>query len=170
LSSIGEPSSNNKQKPNKHQTKNITVQTNKQQICVFNMASASDGVTRVRECVMRIAKPNGFAEVEMSLEKEIARNLHKLTGANARQVENANDETSSSDLGTLLRWVAETSTHEVEVLINELHGLRKTLVSDGIRIQSDIERYAELSQGVMQLAAIISDSVKQIPGSPSIST
>jgi hypothetical protein len=42
-------------------------------------------------------------------------------------------------------------------------------MSDGDRIQSDIERYAELSQGVMQLAAIISDSVKKIPGAPSIS-
>jgi hypothetical protein len=76
-----------------------------------------------------------------------------------RHIENGNDETSSSDLGTLLRRVAEASTHEVELLIDELHGLRKKLQSDGDRIQSDIERYAELSQGVMQLAAIISDGV-----------
>jgi hypothetical protein len=120
---------------------------------------------------MRTAKPNGSAEIERSLEKDIAGNIRELTRANAvfPQVKNATDETSSSDLGTLLRQVAETSTHEVEVLINELHGLRQTLVSDGHRIQSDIERYAELSQGVMQLAAIISDSVKEIPGAPSIS-
>jgi hypothetical protein len=119
---------------------------------------------------MRTSKSNG-AEIERSLEKDIAKNIHELTRANTvfSQVENANDETSSSDLGTLLRRVAETSTHEVEVLINELHGLRKTLMSDGHRIQCDIERYAELSQGVMQLAAIISDSVKEIPGASSIS-
>jgi hypothetical protein len=86
-----------------------------------------------------------------------------------RHIENGNDETSSSDLGTLLRRVAEASTHEVELLIDELHGLRKKLQSDGDRIQSDIERYAELSQGVMQLAAIISDGVKKIPGALSIS-
>jgi hypothetical protein len=65
--------------------------------------------------------------------------------------------------------VAEASIHEVEVLIHELHGLRKKLQSDGDRIQSDIEGYAELSQGVMQLTAIIADSVKKIPGAPSIS-
>jgi hypothetical protein len=116
---------------------------------------------------MRNSKSNGVAEIERSLQKDTAKNIHELTRANTHQVENANDETSSSDLGTLLRRVAETSTHEVEVLINELHGLRRTLVSDGNRIQSDIERYAELSQGVMQLAAIISDSVKEIPGASS---
>jgi hypothetical protein len=120
---------------------------------------------------MRSSKSNGVAEIERPLEKDIAKNIHELTSANAvfPQVGNANDETSSSDLGALLRQVAETSTHEVEVLINELHGLRKTLVSDGHRIQCDIERYAELSQAVMQLAAIVSDSVKEIPGAPRIS-
>ena len=45
---------------------------------------------------------------------------------------------------------------------------RKKLESDADRIQNDIARYAELSQGTMQLAAIISDTVKQIPGAPSI--
>ena len=119
---------------------------------------------------MRTAKPNGSTEIDSSLEKDIGRNVHELTRANAalRQVENGNDETSASDLGTLLRRVTEASTHEVETLIDELHGLRKKLKSDGDRIQNDIARYAELSQGAMQLAAIISDSVKKIPGAPSI--
>jgi hypothetical protein len=42
--------------------------------------------------------------------------------------------------------------------------LRNRLEIDGNRIQNDIMRYAELSQGVMQLTAIISDNVKQLPG------
>ena len=120
---------------------------------------------------MRTAKPNGSAEIERSLEKDIASNIHELNRANTafRQVENGTDEMSASELGTLLRRVAEASTHEVEVLINELQGLRKKLQRDGARIQSDIERYTELSQGTMQLAAIISDSVKKLPIAPSIS-
>ena len=120
---------------------------------------------------MRSAKPNGSAEIERSLEKDIAKNIYELSRANTgfSQTENGNDETSATDLGTLLRRVAEASTREVEALISELHGLRKTLVSDGNRIQSDIEKYAELSHGVMQLTAIISDSVKKIPGVPNIS-
>jgi len=135
------------------------------------MASASDGVIKGKECVMRTAKPNGFAEMEMSLEKDIAKNIHELNRANTafRQVENVDGQASAGDLGTLLRRVAEASTREIEVLIEELHGLRKKLQSEGSRIQSDIERYAELSQGVMQLTAIISDNVKRIPSAPSIS-
>jgi hypothetical protein len=119
---------------------------------------------------MKSAKPNG-SEMERSLEKDIASNVQELSRANTafRQVENGNRETSASDLGALLRRVAEASIHEVEVLIDELHGLRNKLQRDGDRIQSDIEGYAELSQGVIQLTAIIADSVKKIPGAPSIS-
>ena len=121
---------------------------------------------------MRTAKPNGSAEIDSSLERDIGRNVHELSRANAafRQVGNGNGETSASDLGTLLRRVAEASTREVEALIDELDGLRKKLESDGDRIQRDVERYAELSQAVMQLAAIISDNVKKIPTAPSISS
>jgi hypothetical protein len=117
---------------------------------------------------MRTAKPNGSIEIE--IESDIARNVHELTRANAafRQVEDGNADMSADNLHTLLRRVTEASTHKVETLIDELHGLRKKLLSDGDRIQNDIARYAELSQGAMQLAAIISDSVKKIPGAPSI--
>jgi hypothetical protein len=106
---------------------------------------------------------NGSTEIDGSLERDIARNVNTAF----RQVENGSDETSFSDLGTLLHRVAEASTREVEVLIDHLHGLLNKLQGDGDRIQSDIERYAELNQGVTQLAAIISDSVNKIPGAPS---
>jgi hypothetical protein len=36
------------------------------------------------------------------------------------------------------------------------------------RIQSDIARYAELSQGVMQLTIIISNNVKRLPSATGI--
>jgi leucyl-tRNA synthetase len=116
---------------------------------------------------MRTAKLNGTIEIDRSSEKDIARNVHEMTRVYTafRQVENNNDETSSSDLGTLLRRVAEASTHEVETLIDELHRQRETLVSNGVRIQNDIARYAELNQGA--LAAIISDAVKKVPDAPS---
>jgi vacuolar-type H+-ATPase subunit D/Vma8 len=81
-----------------------------------------------------------------------------------RQVEDGNEEISADNLHTLLRRVTEASTQEVETLIDELHGLRKKLESDSDRIQNDIARYAELSRDAIQLAAIISDSVKKIPG------
>lgn len=45
----------------------------------------------------------------------------------------------------------------------ELEGLRKKLEADRDRIQSEIERHSELSQGVMQLTSVISDNVKKLP-------
>jgi hypothetical protein len=113
---------------------------------------------------MRAAKPNG------SIESDIARNVHERTPVNSafRQVEAGNEEMPADNLHTLLGRVTEASMREVETLINELHGLRETLVSDGVRIQNDIARYAELSQGAMQLATFISDGVKKIPGAPGI--
>ena len=52
---------------------------------------------------------------------------------------------------------------EIDNLISELQTLRRKLHTDGDRIQRDIAKYAELSQQVMQLTTIISDSVKKTP-------
>jgi hypothetical protein len=76
---------------------------------------------------------------------------------------------SFDNLHAFLGRAAEASTDKVETIINQLYGLRETLVSDGVRIQNDIARYAELNQGAVQLATIISDGVKKISGAPSIS-
>jgi hypothetical protein len=59
--------------------------------------------------------------------------------------------------------VTERSTREVDNLIDELQGLRKKLVTDRGRIQSEIARHSELSQCVMQLTSIISDNMKKLP-------
>jgi hypothetical protein len=114
---------------------------------------------------MRSTKSNGSAEIVESLEMEIGADIHELARKRAavRQAENGDGETSATDLGMLLRRVSEGSTREIESLIEELHGLRKKLETDGNRIQSDIVRYAELSQGVMRLTAIISDNVQRLP-------
>jgi hypothetical protein len=58
----------------------------------------------------------------------------------------------------------KVSMGEIESLIVELKTLHKKLQTDGDRIQRDIEEHAELSQQVMQLTKIISDSVKKLPG------
>jgi hypothetical protein len=53
---------------------------------------------------------------------------------------------------------------EIKSLIVELKTLHKKLQTDGDRIQRDIAEHAELSQQVMQLTNIISDSMKKLPG------
>ena len=104
-------------------------------------------------------------EIDESLEAGIGEAIHALkpSGAAFRRLENADDDMSGSNLATLFRRVTERSTREVETLIDELQGLRKKLEADRDRIQSEIERHSELSQGVTQLTAIISDNVKKLP-------
>ena len=80
------------------------------------------------------------------------------------QTENGDGERSPENLGTLLRQVSRASMGEIESLIVELKTLHKKLQIDGDRIQRDIAEHAELSQQVMQLTNIISDSVKKLPG------
>ena len=80
------------------------------------------------------------------------------------QTESSDGEMSGEYLGALLRQVSKNSIGEIDSLIVELKTLHKKLQTDGDRIQRDIAEHAELSQQVMQLTKIISDSVKKLPG------
>jgi len=73
-------------------------------------------------------------------------------------------DVNAEELAASLRRVSEAPTREIEKLINQLQRLRTQLENAGNRIQRDISQYAELSQQAMQLTAIISDSVKKLPG------
>ena len=81
-----------------------------------------------------------------------------------RQIESNDGEMSGEQLGNLLRQVSMASVGEVDGILSELQTLRRKLQTDGDRIQRDIAEHAELSQQVMQLTKIISDSVKKLPG------
>ena len=120
---------------------------------------------------MNIARPLGSAEIEKSIEVEVGRNIHELargSGAVFGQPEATDVEMSADNLTALLRRVSEVSTREIENLIGDLQSLRRKLHTDGNRIQRDIAEHAELSQQVMRLASIISESVKKLPAAPSI--
>ena len=71
-------------------------------------------------------------------------------------------EKSAGNLGELLNQVSKTSVGEVDGLIGELRQLRAKLAADGDRIKRDIREYEALSQQVIQLTKIISDSVATI--------
>jgi hypothetical protein len=119
---------------------------------------------------MNIGRPLGSAEIEKSSEVEVGGNIHELARGSSAvlcQPEATDVEISADNLTTLLRRVSEASTREIENLIGDLQSLRKKLHTDGNRIQRDIAEYAELSQQVMQLANIISESVKKLPATPS---
>jgi hypothetical protein len=88
------------------------------------------------------------------------------TSAAFRQGDTGNGEATASSLSALLRRVSGTSTREIDSLIGDLRDLREKLRTDGDRIHRDIVEYAALSQQVMQLSKIISESVKRLPDSP----
>ena len=124
-----------------------------------------DGIG-IGDANMNVVRPLGTAEIEKSLEVEIEGNIRELArGSNAvfRQGEGSDAETSTDNLGSLLRRVSDVSTREVDNLIGDLQSLRRKLSLDGNRIQREIAEYAELSQQVMQLTNIISESVKKLP-------
>jgi hypothetical protein len=113
---------------------------------------------------MSAVKQSEPGPTNKSLEMDIERNVHELSLAGAiRQTDNVSDEMAAANLALLGR-VSEVSTREIENLIGELRGLREKLKTDCDRINGDVAEYVALSQGVMQLTAIISDSVKESPG------
>ena len=80
-------------------------------------------------------------------------------GPASLQLAESNGEKSSGNLGDLLDQVSKNSVGEVDGLIGELRQLRAKLQADGDRIKRDIQEYETLSQQVMQLTKIISDSL-----------
>jgi len=120
-----------------------------------------DGIG-IGDANMNVVRPLGTAEIEKSLEVEIEGNIQELArGSNA--VFRQGEGSDADNLGSLLRRVSDVSTREVDNLIGDLQSLRRKLSLDGNRIQREIAEYAELSQQVMQLTNIISESVKKLP-------
>jgi vacuolar-type H+-ATPase subunit I/STV1 len=86
---------------------------------------------------------------------------------NFRQIEDS-DDTSVHSLDALLDRVLETSTVEIDHLIDQLQTLQRKLEGDGDRIQTDIANYAALSEQVMQVTKVVSESVQMLPEAPSV--
>jgi hypothetical protein len=112
---------------------------------------------------MNFARPLGSAEIEKSAEVEVGGDIQELPSGTRTAQARANDaEISVDNLTGLLRKVSERATREIE-MVGELKALRKKLDSDRDRIQRGIDQHAALSQQVMQLTNIISESVKKLP-------
>lgn len=115
---------------------------------------------------MNFAKPLGSPKGDKA---EANANIRELRDDPASfQAARDDGEITPGGLSTLLDRVAGTSTREIDNLITELQRLRKKLQTDGNRLQRDITEYAALSQSVMQLTKIVSDSVKKLPDPPDV--
>jgi hypothetical protein len=118
--------------------------------------------------IMNIARQLGSAKIDR-FAGDAEGNIRELRDSTApQQSENNHGEMSANDLAMLLGRVSGTSTREIDNLIGELQTLRKKLQTDSNRLQRDIADYASLSQSVMQLTKIVSDSVKKLPDAPDV--
>jgi hypothetical protein len=103
---------------------------------------------------------------DTSSEPEIEGNIRTLVwdSASARKAAEAEDvQMSPGDLTASLREVSRVSIEEVDRLISELQTLRRTLKTNGERIERDIAEYATLSSQASQITKIVIDGVKQLP-------
>jgi methyl-accepting chemotaxis protein len=71
-----------------------------------------------------------------------------------------NSEMQVGTLSDLLNQVSKNSTSEIDGLNGEFERLREKLRTDGERVRHEIEKYAELSQQVMQITKVISEGVE----------
>jgi hypothetical protein len=127
---------------------------------------------------MNFAKPLGSTSIGST--KIGSTKIDKIDGQAAENIQDLHDqaalhqaaignaEMTPTELSTLLGRVSGATTREIDDLIGDLQLLRRKLQADGNRIQRDITEYASLSQSVMQLTKIVSDSVKKLPDPPSV--
>ena len=116
--------------------------------------------------VQPVQSSGDLKSADLDIEENVRTLAHNSTAF--RQGDTPNGEATANSLSALLRRVSGSSTREIDALIGDLRDLREKLRSDGDRIHREIVEYAALSQQVMQLSKIISESVKRLPDSPGV--
>jgi hypothetical protein len=122
---------------------------------------------------MNFVRPRGSIGMEKSAELEVEGNIRELVrrDSSAFRQSESDSEVATTNLSALLRRVSGVSTSEIDNLIDELRTLREKLLADGNRVERDIVEYAALSQSVIQMTKIISESmtqVKKLPIAPTL--
>jgi hypothetical protein len=89
----------------------------------------------------------------------------QFEGPLRRAAESNEDQMPTENLSELLGRVSENSTSQIDDLVGDFGRLREKLRTDGERIQREVEEYRTLSQQVMQLTKVISDSMEKVRAS-----
>jgi hypothetical protein len=79
----------------------------------------------------------------------------------AKKARDASNE-PGSDYSSLISRISAQSVHEIDHLIDGLRGVREKLNRDGDRLHNEIAQHTALSQAVIQLTEIVSDSVASV--------
>jgi len=118
---------------------------------------------------MSMIRQRGSAGGERSAEADLEGNIHELVrrDSSAGRQTDGESEAATRNLADLLRRVSANSTGEIDALISELRLLREKLVADSQRLERDVVDYASLSQSVIEMTKIITDSMVQVKKLPS---
>jgi len=121
---------------------------------------------------MSMVRQRGSVGVEISAEAELEGKIHELVRRdNVVRQTDSESEFATRSLSDLLRRVSANSTSEIDNLINELRLLRDKLLADGNRVEHDIVEYTALSQSVIEMTKIITESMvraKKLPPAPTL--
>ena len=122
---------------------------------------------------MSIVKQRDSAAAERSGDVELEGKIHELVRRDGHAIRrgDGDSEVAAGNLGSLVRRVSVNSAGEIDNLIRELQLLRDKLVADGQRVEREIVEYAGLSQSVIDMTRIITDSmtqVKRVPSAPTL--
>jgi hypothetical protein len=122
---------------------------------------------------MSMVRQRGSVGMERSAEADLEGKIHELVRHNGNAVRqtDSTSEIATRNLSDLLRRVSAHSTGEIDNLISELRLLREKLLADGNRVERDIVEYAALSQSVIEMTKIITESmlqVKKLPAAPTL--
>ena len=102
---------------------------------------------------------NGSPNIGETSEVDFSETICDLTSA----MNAVHGEVEAADAGILVRRLSEAPRREIEDLIGKLETFLEKLETEGVRIQADIEEYAQLNQRATQLTTIVADSVQKLP-------
>jgi hypothetical protein len=106
------------------------------------------------------AQPISPSEFEGQFREVIRRDMPPV-----RKLQTEGDsEIGAAGVNALLQRVAGSTFKEIDRLIDELHGLRDLLQSEGQRVQREIVKYAQLSQAAMKSTKVIAEGMNQLQG------
>ena len=103
---------------------------------------------------MIINRPeNGVAAIEIDMRDVLrAKKLGTTT----------ENKGAKNDFSELVCGISNRSAEEIDHLIEGLRGVREKLDYDGDHLQSELAKYAEFSETVMQLTKIVSDGMTHV--------
>jgi hypothetical protein len=103
-------------------------------------------------------KPVGSLE-----SKGHSRETTRIDAASAsEQQAKGGSEIGTDSANALLRQIAGTSFREIDRLIDELRALRDHLREEGLRVQREIVKYAQLSQATMKSTKVIAEGMTEL--------